>query len=143
ARPKTVRTAPQVELWTITIPMAADDGSSQRKLIDDIRRKILDGADFSELARMHSVDSTAHTARDRGPVYADDLTEKIADVAMKIPLNKVSEVIELDNFYTLIKITERTPPSPDVLEKAKRQNGPYFEKWLQQLRENADIKIAE
>src|SRR4029450_8330553 len=48
----------QIKLRRIAIRRAEDGGDGRRKTIQEIRSKIVEGAEFQDLARMYSDDST-------------------------------------------------------------------------------------
>lgn len=144
----------RVKMRTITIAKTANGDpateTSQKALVEEIRTKLTEGADFSAMARAYSADSAAQDGGMRGELGPGDLNADLAGVAFSMPVQQVSDVIDLGNFYTLIYIDAResgaVAPLAEVEDEVhrrvlqnKRQD--KVERWLKSLRRDANIRI--
>ncbi len=143
-----------VKLRMLSIPKKTSEGpaaaSSQKALIKEIRKKLLDGAEFATMAKTYSQDSFASEGGSAGTIGKDALNKKITDVAFSLEPRKVSQVIDDGSDWRLLyldaKQEGKTPPLSEVHEQVdkmvtqeKRQK--IVEDWLKRLRKDADVRI--
>ncbi len=145
-------TPEQVHLFMIAITKGAPgagDQDSQKAMAEEIRGKLIKGAKFDQLAQMYSEDSSKQVGGDWGMVDRKTLNETLTNVAFKLPVDKISPVIEQGNSYYILKVTEHkeavTKPFSDVrddLEKkiTSEQRQRLNDQWLAGLRAKAFIK---
>ncbi len=145
-----------VKIRTITIAKTADgdpnSGAPQLALVEEILSKLRAGADFGTMARTYSVDSGKDDDGVRGTFSKADLNSELADVAFSIPVQTVSDVIDLGSFYTLVYVDARelgeVAPLSEVEEEVHRRvlqnkRQAKVEAWLARLRRDANIRIFE
>lgn len=145
---------------TIAIPqMTGDPGISaedqrtrQRRLANDIRRRLVDGADFASEAKTYSQDSKATEGGDWGMQPQKALAAQLAEVAFSVPLKTISQVFEFRGFYYIMTVEERKPgklkPQAEIDElldrlvqaEAKRK---VMEEYLAKLRKRAAITYPD
>ncbi|MEQ1852496.1 MAG: peptidylprolyl isomerase [Chthoniobacteraceae bacterium] len=139
----------EVKLRMIKI-VPGDEPDKKRKMIEEIRGKIVRGADFAGLARVYSEDSTQDRGGDWGWVKHGDLNPEMERIVFTLPTGKVSEVLELNATYYLLLAEEKkggvTKPLKEVrgeieqrllqIERQKQQQG-----WLERLRKKAYVKV--
>jgi parvulin-like peptidyl-prolyl isomerase len=81
-----------------------------RERLEEIRREILNGADFTEMIRMHSQSDDA----DRGGVMTLKADARVfpafADAVWALEVDEVSEVIDIPTGFQLVKMKEILPP---------------------------------
>jgi parvulin-like peptidyl-prolyl isomerase len=111
---------------TIAIPQltgdpgipAEEQRNRQRRLASDIRRRLVEGADFATQARAYSQDSKASAGGDWGMQPQQALAPQLAEVAFSIPLKTISQVFEFRGFYYIMTVEERKPgklkPQPEI-----------------------------
>jgi peptidyl-prolyl cis-trans isomerase SurA len=150
------------EVWLKTIALPAFSGeagvtlerqkASQERLAGDIRRQLVDGADFAAVARAHSQDSRRSNGGDWGWVTRGALAKSLADRAFSIPVRTISPVFEFHNHFYIITVEERKPgklKSPAEIEELldrlvqvekKRRAS---EEWLAKLRRKALITYPD
>jgi peptidyl-prolyl cis-trans isomerase SurA len=76
--------------------------------IMEIRKKIEDGADFSEMAKEYSEDpATATRGGDLGFINRGDLVKEFEEVAFNLEPGQVSDVVQTQFGYHLIKLIEK------------------------------------
>jgi len=106
-----------VWMRTLAIPqLTGDPGltgeeqrTRQRTLANEIRTRMVQGADFAAQARTYSQDSKAAAGGDWGMVQRSALAPQLADVAFSIPVKTVSQVFDFRGFYYLMIVEERKP----------------------------------
>jgi parvulin-like peptidyl-prolyl isomerase len=139
----------EVKLRMIKIAPGSEP-AAKKKMIQEIREKIVRGADFADLAKVYSEDSTQDKGGDWGWVKHGDLNPEMESVVFRLPIGKVSDVIEMNQTYYLMLAEQKkggiTKPLKEVraeienrllqIERQKDQQG-----WLQRLRKKAFIKI--
>lgn len=142
-------TAEQLKLRTITIRRTGQ-GDAKRKMIEEIREKIIGGAMFGDLARMYSEDDKQEAYGDWGWIDKRTLNESLSKFAFVLKAGEVSKVIEMAGSYYLLWAEAKKPaqikPLKDVkpeiekgllqLERQKQQTD-----WLAKLRKKAFIKM--
>lgn len=149
-----------VWIKTIAIPqLTGDPGvdgetqrARQRRLAEEIRRRLADGADFAAQARTYSQDSRASEGGDWGVVTRNALAPQLAEVAFSIPLKSISPVFDFRGFYYLMTVEQRTlgklKPQAEVdqmldnlvLADARQKE---LEAYLSKLRKKATISYPD
>ena len=139
----------EVKLRMIKI-VPGGDPSGKKKMIREVRDKIIHGSDFADLARIYSEDTTQDKGGDWGWVKRGDLNPEMERVVFAQSTGKVSEVLELNQTYYILLVEEKrgfnTKSLKDVrpeiqarllqVERQKQQQG-----WLERLRKKAYVKI--
>ena len=142
-------TEEQIKLRMITL-RKGETGEVRRKMIEEIREKIVGGAAFEDLAKMYSEDSTQEAGGDWGWINRRMLNENLTKIAFSMKPGKVSEVIELGNSYYLLYVEAKKHATTKALaevrdeiekkliqeERQKRQ-----QEWIAKLRKKAYIKL--
>jgi len=142
---------------TLTIRKNSDDPNKstkeQKLLINTIRKKINDGEDFSELAKEYSEDSVAETGGDRGVLGENsiELRRDLKAAAFSLKSNQVSEVLEDNYAFYLIKAEDKKPGKLKTLgnEEVKEEinnlalldlRRSAYERWITKLKKTASIR---
>jgi peptidyl-prolyl cis-trans isomerase SurA len=140
----------QIKLRMIAIRRAEDSSDSRRKQIEEIRSKIVEGAEFQDLARMYSEDSTQDQGGDWGWINRRTLNENLSKIAFSLKPGQVSQVVELGNSYYLLIVEAKKNATVKPLaqlrdniqakliqeERRKRED-----EWISRLRKKAYIKM--
>jgi peptidyl-prolyl cis-trans isomerase SurA len=138
----------QVKLRMITIKASSDD--SRRKMIDEIRQKIVDGGDFGELARLYDESNKQESYGDWGWIDRKNLNESLTKIAFALRPGEMSPVVALGDSYYLLYCEARKAavvrPLKEVrdeIEKAllQTERQQQQQEWLAKLRRKAYIKI--
>jgi len=138
----------QVHLRLISI-RKTDDGS-KRKMIDEIRSKVVGGADFQDLAQLYSEDSTQEAGGDWGWINRKTLNETLSNAAFSLEPGKVSQVLDFANSYYLLLVEARkkagTKPLSEVHEEVEKQlvqeeRQRRQQAWIEKLRKKAYVRI--
>ena len=140
----------QIKLRMIAIRKGEGQGTGRRKMIEEIREKIVGGAEFPDLARMYSEDSTQDSGGDWGWVNRRTLNDNLAKIAFALKPGQVSQIIELGNSYFLLlveqkKVAETKPLSAvrDEIEREllQQQRQTAMTEWAAKLRKKSYIKM--
>ncbi len=141
----------QVKLRMIMIPGKADAGAEdpQKAMAEEIRGKLITGADFDKMAQMYSEDSTRDLGGDWGWIDDKTLSPQLSEVAFKMKPGEISKVVSLGTNYYLLKVEARQggdlKPLKDVradIESRMHQEQAQQlqEHWIASLRSKAYIK---
>lgn len=141
----------QVKLRMIMIPGKPNAGKTdpQRAMAEEIRAKLITGADFDKMAQMYSEDSTRDLGGDWGWIDQKTLAEPLSTVAFKLKPGAISDVIKVANNYYILKVEGRqggeVKPLKDVradivMKLRQEQAQKLQEHWLASLRSKAYIK---
>ena len=119
--------------------------------IDKIYEKLQKGADFAELAKNHSEDSsTGDKGGSWGAVTLDDFPKSMADTLLGLKQDEISKPVRSQYGYHILKWTKRIPAGYVPLAEVKSEimNALLRERTLAEhkkkvaeLRNKADIKI--
>ena len=140
----------QIKLRMIAIRKGDAENTGRRKMIEEIREKIVAGAEFQDLARMYSEDSTQENGGDWGWINRRTLNDSLAKTAFALKPGQPSQIIELGNTYFLLlveqkKNAETKPLSAlrDEIEKEllQQQRQAAMTEWAAKLRKKAYIKM--
>lgn len=139
----------QVKLRMIAIKQSGAS-NSRRKMVEEIRGKVIEGAEFGDLARMYSEDPTQEVGGDWGWINRKQLNERLTKIAFSLKPGQVSDIIEMAGSYYLLYVEAKKPgitkPLSEVrdeLEKSLQQEERQKaqQAWLTKLRKKAFIKI--
>jgi parvulin-like peptidyl-prolyl isomerase len=79
-----------------------DQGQKARRLLQEIRQ----GADFAEVARMHSESSSREAGGDLGFFEKGELTESLEKSAFALAPGEVSDVIRMESAFYVLRVEE-------------------------------------
>lgn len=143
----------RVKISTITIPKyegeAGATAESQRKLAEDIRRKLVNGADFANMARSYSKDVYSESGGAREWMRREELPPVIAEAAFGLKTGGVSSVIEIEGNYMIIACDAMqagaAKPLKDMRTEVERmvsmeKSKVVLDKWMENLRKKATIR---
>ncbi len=141
----------EVKLRMIMVPSKASEGNSasQKAMAEEILGKLVSGGDFARMAQMYSEDSTRDLGGDWGWIERKTLAPELEKVAFNLPVNKVSNIVELGGNYYIMRVDEKrggvTKPlaqvRDDVEKKLMQEEAQRLqENWLAGLRQKAAIR---
>ena len=140
----------QIKLRMIAIRKAENGSDSRRGMIQEIRGKIKEGAEFQDLARMYSEDSTQDQGGDWGWITRRTLNESLAKIAFGLKPGQVSEIVELGNSYYLLVVEAKKNSTvkpyaqlhdeiqSKLIQEERQKRG---DEWIGRLRKKAYIKM--
>lgn len=120
----------------------------RRRLLDLRERVVKGGQDFGQLARLHSVDSTATRGGDLGWLYPGDTVPEFERAMALLKPGEVSQPVQSPFGWHLVQVMERrTDESPternrlaarQALRERKAEEA-YLE-WIRQLRDRTYVE---
>lgn len=123
----------------------------KRAMAQEIRDKLVNGADFSRMASMYSEDpTTAEVGGDWGWIQRETLNEQLTRAAFALGAGQISPVVQLGDSYYILLVEERKPARVKPLAEVKEQiemnlmqeeRSKAQERWMETLRKNAFIRI--
>ena len=146
-----------VHLRTLMIPKVAEDATvtkeQQLKHIKEIRKQIVKGESFEQMAKTYSKDSVADKGGDRGTIGEDsiELRRDLKTAAFKLDSGKLSDVIEGPFAFYLLKVeTKKVGKGKPLSDKAVRDTceklalldlrKEVHDRWIARLKKNASIR---
>jgi parvulin-like peptidyl-prolyl isomerase len=139
----------QLKLRMIAIKKG-DASVGRRRLAEEIKAKIADGADFGEMAHLYSMDSTQDQYGDWGWINKKVLNEELTKAAFSLKPGEVSRVLEIGDAYYLLWAEAKKPgiqkPFKEVREDIEKmliqqERQKLRQEWLLKLRKKAFIKM--
>jgi peptidyl-prolyl cis-trans isomerase SurA len=144
-----------VRLSEILVPVSstgdeAANLAAAKAKADDLYAKIKGGANFADLAKANSANSTAAEGGDLGTWTRGKLAKQLEDATFVLPAGQSTEPIRTRQGYVILKVTEHTPGGtqplaairPQVEEAAfMSEMQPRLREYLAKLRENAYIDV--
>ncbi len=91
------------------------------KKIDDIRAKLKSGQDFESLARTYSEDPSGPKGGDLGYIRTGQVLKPFEDALFALKPGEISDVVETNVGFHLIKASDRKPETTIPFEKVKDQ----------------------
>lgn len=131
----------------VRVDEKTSEGEAQRK-IDLLRRRIQQGEDFAEVARLNSDDASAGRGGDLGWVLPGDTVPEFERAMNALKPNQLSEPVRSPFGFHLIQVMERR--TADVSTDRRRAEArrvlrerrmeETYEEWLRQLRDRAYVE---
>jgi parvulin-like peptidyl-prolyl isomerase len=147
------RVGDKVKISTISIPkFTGEAGSSperQRKLAEEIRSKVLKGADFATCARTYSQDSRAEFGGAWDWMPRAELDPLIANTAMALKNGGISEILDKETSYIIVACDAKKLGEAPSMEKVRgdiqkkiqqEKSKQAIDDWMAQLRKKAVIR---
>jgi len=135
---------PEIRLSEIFL--SASTGTSTQglamaeRMAKNIRQMLLEGADFCDLALRYSHDiKTSRRCGDHGYVTKGKLPPEIAEVAFKLKVGEVSDVIRTSRGFHILMVREKYPTALRSAYTRFKQRELYL-RWYQDLRNKARIE---
>jgi len=118
---------------------------------EKIRNRAAAGEDFAALAMEYSLSSTAPDGGDLGYMHPTDMEPGMLAYLSTLKVGEVSDVLALQNTVVILKLTDKRPIPGGITVDDVRMEIEYilsnertiyfFEKWLDDLKEEAYITI--
>lgn len=115
---------------------------------EDILKQIKDGADFAELARANSACPSSRRGGDLGFFGKGQMVPAFEKTAFSLETGEVSDIVETQFGYHIIKLTDHKDPNVIPFEQAKddieemliqNKQAEFAEKYIKSLKANAKI----
>jgi peptidyl-prolyl cis-trans isomerase SurA len=123
------------------------EDDAKRKLTQ-LRERIANGADFAELARLHSDDSSASRGGELGWVFPGDTVPEFERAYTHLKDGEISQPVKTPFGWHLIQVLERRTADATAERKRlearkvlrERKSDEAYQEWLRQLRDRAYIE---
>lgn len=120
-----------------------------RRRLGEIKQRVTHGADFAELARLHSNDLSAAKGGDLGWVYAGDTVPEFEQAVRNLKPGEISEPVQTQFGWHLIQLIERRTDSVSSERRRQvarqilreRKADEAYQDWLRQLRDRAYVEL--
>jgi peptidyl-prolyl cis-trans isomerase SurA len=119
-----------------------------RRKLENLRERIVNGADFSELAKLNSDDASSIKGGDLGWIFPGDTVPEFERVMNGLKVGQLSEPFVSPFGWHLVQVLERR--KTDVSGERKRQEARLtlrerkadeaYQEWLRQLRDRAFVE---
>jgi len=128
----------------VMVKPSAQDIGRARKTIDGLRSRIAAGEDFGTVARTYSHDNDSKArGGDLGLVPVEAFPEEVKNELAAMKEAEVSDVIETETGYHLVKLVKREPARRATFESVREQLTEYlknkkmqdeYNKWMKDLK---------
>jgi len=127
-----------------------DDRAALREKMVPILEQVRSGADFAELARKHSEDSSAFEGGDTGFFARGQMVKPFEDAAFALAPGQISDIVETSFGLHILRMEERQPerllPLDEVREKlrdylAEQKAAQVTSEEMARLRAAAHIEV--
>jgi len=119
-----------------------------RRKLNNLRERIVNGADFGELAKLNSDDASSIRGGDLGWIYPGDTVPEFERAMNSLKVGQLSEPFVTPFGWHLLQVLERR--QADVSGERKRQEARLilrerkadeaYQEWLRQLRDRAFVE---
>jgi len=143
-----------VHVRHILVAVKAEDDektkAQKKEKIEGLRKQLLAGADFSELARKNSDCPSKDVGGDLNFIRRGQTVKEFENAAFSQEKNAIGPVVQTEYGYHIIQVLERKPANKIALEKVKDKIAAYLEQQkkmqifndvIKNLQQNAKIII--
>ena len=127
--------------------------TKKREKAEQLRKKLVDGADFAETAKANSDCPSKTNGGDLGSFPRGQMVKPFDDAAFKQKKNEIGPVVQTDFGYHIIQVLDHTKPKTQPLDKSVKENistflvqkkrYTAFSDLMNQLKTKANIVVAE
>lgn len=148
----------QVRLRAVFLQVAEDTPPAVEKAVaaraEELRKQVVGGADFAELARQHSQGPGAAQGGEMGPLASSDLLPAMRQALSELKPGGISPVLKIPAGYVFMQLLESGKAAavskPDTEQRAqvraKLENEALekrFQEWIKELRSKVYVRIIE
>lgn len=151
AHPEQAQSGERVRALHLLVRVTEDRPEAKaRALIDDLHRKLVNGADFSELASRYSEDPSAADGGRMDWVASGELLPELDKALFRLTVGSISEPIQTRLGFHLLKVEERRAAAELPVTEANRtvtlqlyqqKFEEAMKRWLGELKSRAYIEI--
>lgn len=132
----------------IKVNELVSEAEAKRKLVA-LKERLDNGADFAELARLHSNDLSAAKGGDLGWLYQGDTVPDFEKAMDALPINQISQPVQSPFGFHLIQVLERrTENVTDERQRLaarqvlrERKADEAYQDWVRQIRDRAYVEF--
>ena len=135
----------------IPIPLDATEGDiiATREKTEEVRKKIISGANFATMAKEYSLAADADMGGDMGFLHPKDIDPNFSIILKSMKIGQVSDIIPTGTGFIIFKVTDVRPVAGEItvddvrteIETILRTEKTliFFDKWMNELREEAFV----
>jgi peptidyl-prolyl cis-trans isomerase SurA len=132
----------------IKVNELVSEAEAKRKLVA-LKERLDNGADFAELARLHSNDLSAAKGGDLGWLYQGDTVPEFEKAMDALQINQISQPVQSPFGFHLIQVLERrTENVTDERQRLaarqvlrERKADEAYQDWVRQIRDRAYVEF--
>jgi peptidyl-prolyl cis-trans isomerase SurA len=145
----------QIKLSEILVPLPENPTPEQinqaEAKANDLKTKIMQGADFAELAKKYSGGPSAAQGGDLGMWKRGALAKVLEDQTFDLKAGQSTQPIRTRQGFVILKVTQHDPAGPAPMKEVEpqiqeaiymQQMQPALRAYLTKLREDSYVKIA-
>ena len=126
-----------------------EEKAKARQKLADLKKRVDAGEDFAELAKTNSTCPSAQKGGDLGYFSKDRMVKPFADTAFALKANDVSDIVETQFGYHLIKVLDHRPAGTAAFDEVKerivaglknKEIRQKINEYISALRDNAKIE---
>lgn len=111
-------------------------------LAQDLRQQVeQQGADFNQLAKLHSVVDDAVVGGVMGAISREEMPDFIQAATLNVTPGQIIGPFEIDDLYCLLKVEEVVSATLEGELKQELENQ-IFEEWLQEKLQQMNVQLA-
>ena len=138
------------EISLSTEGKSPDEFPAVRSKVEGLRTSIVNGEDFSEVARRYSQGSTAKDGGDLGTFKKGDLSPQIETIVFQMSKGQISDVIQTRTGFEILKVEDHFAAGVQPLDKVEldirnaihaQKMQPRMRDYLAELREQSYITV--
>jgi peptidyl-prolyl cis-trans isomerase SurA len=131
----------------IKVNELVSEAEARRKLVG-LKERLDNGADFAELARLHSNDLSAAKGGDLGWMYQGDTVPDFEKAMDALKINQISEPVQSPFGFHLIQVLERRTEDASAERQRlsarqvlrERKSDEAYQDWVRQMRDRAYVE---
>ena len=131
----------------IKVNELVSETEARRKLVA-LKDRLDNGADFAELARLHSNDLSAAKGGDLGWLYQGDTVPDFEKAMDRLTINQTSEPVQSPFGFHLIRVLERRTEDATAERQRltarqvlrERKSDEAYQDWVRQMRDRAYVE---
>lgn len=131
----------------IKVNELVSEAEAKRKLVA-LKERLDNGADFAELARLHSNDLSAARGGELGWLYQGDTVPDFEKAMDALKINQVSEPVQSPFGFHLIQVLERRTEDATAERQRltarqvlrERKSDEAYQDWVRQMRDRAYVE---
>jgi peptidyl-prolyl cis-trans isomerase SurA len=138
------------EISLSTEGKSPEEFAAVRSKVEGLRTSVLNGDDFSQVARRYSEGSTAKDGGELGTFKKGDLSPQIEAVVFQMSKGQISDVLQTRTGFEILKVEDHLPAGVQPLEKVEadirnaihaQKMQPRMRDYLAELREQSYIIV--
>lgn len=128
-------------------PGASEDARAEKlEQAQGLLEQVHNGAEFADLAREYSTCPSSARGGDLGSFTRNRMVAPFEEAAFAMEPGEVSDIVETDFGYHIIKVTDRQAAEETPFEEVQEDivemlKGQKVGEWLEGLQANADVQI--